>query len=168
MDTRAKFWMMVAIGLFFVMIAMLVILITVPAQSNSIVATSTPTSATTSDQAVVPRDVLDGPLRDRVVLRTPSQNTTVGNTFVVSGSAPGNWFFEADFPLQVRDREGNVIARTFASAEGEWMTTELVSFSATVHVDAPYSGQATLILLKNNPSGLPEHDDALEIPIVIE
>jgi len=30
-----------------------------------------------------------------------------------------------------------------------------------------YTGPATLILIRDNPSGLPEHDDSLPIPIVI-
>ncbi len=48
------------------------------------------------------------------------------------------------------------------------MTTEQVAFSSNIIVEGSYRGPATLILLKDNPSGLPEHDDALEIPIVIQ
>ncbi len=88
--------------------------------------------------------------------------------FDVVGQAPGNWYFEASFPVQVRDEEGNVVGRAVAQAQGDWMTTGAVPFTASVTIDAAYHGAANLILLKDNPSGLPEHDDAVEISIVIE
>ncbi len=87
---------------------------------------------------------------------------------MVAGSAPGNWFFEASFPIQVRDKDNNKIAQGVAQAQGEWMTTEQVSFTSTITLSTPYSGPATLVLMRDNPSGLPENDDALEIPIVIQ
>lgn len=107
------------------------------------------------------------PLHERVYVSSPTPHSAVGETFVVKGEAPGPWFFEASFPIQVRDGEGSVIARTHANARGEWMTTEQVQFESTVHVGA-YRGAAVLVLMRDNPSGLPEHDDALEIPIVVQ
>ncbi len=141
------------------------LLFTLPAPSTTEQATSTPTTSTNTrgSDTEAPQ-----PLSRRVVVTSPKPNTTVDKTFVVSGQAPGNWFFEASFPLQVRDIEGNVLGRTHASAQGDWMTTEQVTFTSTVHIDATYTGPATLILLRDNPSGLPENDDAVEIPIVIQ
>ena len=167
METSAKVWMGVAILLFFVILGMTWVLLTVPAVSTvAPVSTSTPqqpapTPVTTTPQA-------DSPLSARVTLTTPQKNTTVGSTFVAKGSAPGNWYFEASFPIQVRDKDGNVVARTHASAQGDWMTTADVPFTATVHIENNYKGPATLILMRDNPSGLPENDDSTEIPIVIQ
>ncbi len=168
MDKTAKMWMSVAIFLFFVILIMLFLLFAIPTpKSEPLVATTTPqTPVAETPKPAEP--AADQPLSARVSVTTPKPKTTVGASFEVKGMAPGNWFFEATFPLQVRDKDGNVVARTFASAQGEWMTTELVGFSSTIHVDTGYTGPATLILLKNNPSGMPEHDDALEIPIVIQ
>ena len=52
------------------------------------------------------------------------------------------------------------------------MTEDFVPFSATLEFTSPYPGKGqdfmkrgSLILKKDNPSGLPENDDALEIPI---
>lgn len=44
------------------------------------------------------------------------------------------------------------------------MTEEFVPFTATLRFTSP-GGHGTLILRKDNPSGLPEHDDALVIPV---
>lgn len=167
MDRSAKAWMVVAVALFIVIIALTYFLITIPSVQTGTIATTTPEVPVTKAPEPVQPDP-NAPLSQRVTVTTPTANTSVGGSFEVKGSAPGNWFFEADFPLQVRDKDGNVIARTFASAQGDWMTTELVGFTSTIHIDNGYTGPATLILLKNNPSGLPEHDDAVEIPIVIE
>ncbi len=158
----------VAVFLFIVIIVLVGLLFAIPAKdSGPVVATSTP-QIPVKETPVAETPAEDLPLSARVVVTSPAKNTTVGSEFLVKGKAPGNWFFEADFPIQVRDKDGNVIARTFASALGEWMTTELVEFSSKIIVEGGYKGPATLILVKNNPSGMPEHDDAVEVPIVIQ
>jgi hypothetical protein len=108
------------------------------------------------------------PLHTKVVVDSPKASASVGKTFDVTGQAPGNWYFEATFPIQVRDPADNVIGRNHADALGDWQTTEQVQFKSTINIDGNYTGPATLILMKDNPSGLPENDDSLEIPIVIK
>jgi hypothetical protein len=125
-------------------------------QNTSAVATTTVATSTNGIE----------PLSSRVSIAVPASGATVPKDFVVQGSAPGNWFFEASFPVQVRDPDGVIVGRTHANALGEWMTTANVHFEATVHVDS-YSGPATLVLLKDNPSGLPENDDSFSISIVV-
>jgi hypothetical protein len=92
----------------------------------------------------------------------------VGKKFSITGKAPGNWFFEASAPYMIQTPEGEKIAQGAMQAIGDWMTTDLVDFEADVSVSGSYTGPATLVFMKDNPSGLPEHDDSLEIPIVIE
>lgn len=119
-------------------------------------------------QKPVPEPETPAPLSARVTVDTPKKGAAVGTTFFVEGKAPGNWYFEASFPIQVRDTEGNVIGRAIAQAQSDWMTTELVAFKTTVITEGGYTGPARLILLRDNPSGLPEHDDAVEIDIVVQ
>lgn len=104
---------------------------------------------------------------ENVKVSTPLPNATVSRAFAVSGEARGNWFFEASFPIEVRDPSGTVVGHGIAQAGGEWMTTELVPFAGAVTV-ADYSGPGALVLVKDNPSGLPEHDDSVEFPIVVQ
>ncbi|MCB9818599.1 hypothetical protein H6788_00215 [Candidatus Nomurabacteria bacterium] len=106
---------------------------------------------------------------DMIVVENPHPGGVVGKEFVVTGEARGNWFFEASFPIEVIGADGNVIAGSFATAEGDWMTTEFVSFkSEMIDLPSAYIGPATLVLKKDNPSGLPENDASLSIPIVVE
>lgn len=91
---------------------------------------------------------------------------TVLPKFIVSGEARGPWFFEASFPVEVLDKDGSRIAQGIAQAQGEWMTEEFVPFRAEVNV-GDYSGPATLVLKKDNPSGEAERDASLSVPIEV-
>ena len=109
---------------------------------------------------------------DLITLTTPLPNSVVANPLLISGSARGNWYFEGSFPIVLTNWDGLIIAEGYATALGEWMTEDFVPFSATLEFTSPYPGKGqdfmkrgSLILKKDNPSGLPENDDALEIPI---
>lgn len=161
MTTRTM-WILV-----FVLAAIIVVLATmlflVPGQAQApIVATST---QSTSTGQTPPSG--STPLSSRVSVTTPLPGAVVGHSVPVSGKAPGNWFFEASFPIQVRDLNGNIVGRAVAQAQSDWMTTNLVPFAATVVIDAGFTGPATLILLRDNPSGLPENDDSVEFAITV-
>ncbi len=161
--------MVVAIALFVVILVLTWLLFTLPMPGTQLVATSTPEKPVTHEPVPSnPTPTAPQPLSARVKLTSPQKNTSVGATFLAKGEAPGNWFFEATFPVQVRDKDGNVIGRTHANAQGDWMTTEQVAFTATVNIEGGYTGPATLVLMRDNPSGLPENDDAVEIPITIQ
>ena len=122
---------------------------------------------TVSAPAVTPSVPSDAPLSARVVLFSPLPSSSVSRSFDVSGQAPGQWFFEAQFPIQVRDGRGNVIGRTTGHTDGDWMSEGVIPFAAHVELGVSYHGKATLVLLKDNLSGLPERDDSVSIPIVI-
>ena len=164
MSTRL--WWAVVILLAIVIVVMLVLLIMLPAPAHSPVTATTPAAtATTSNNVTGPADQ---PLHARVVVTAPKSGQAVGQTFAISGEAPGNWFFEASFPIQVRDVDNNKIGQAIAQAQSDWMTTAQVPFTASMTLDTVYHGPATLVLLRDNPSGLPENDDSLEVPIVIQ
>jgi hypothetical protein len=83
----------------------------------------------------------------------------------VIGQAKGTWYFEASFPVTLIDANGKVIVQTHAEAQGDWMTENFVPFLATLNFSKPATKTGTLILEKDNPSGLPEHDAKVEIPV---
>lgn len=115
---------------------------------------------------------------DLIRLDTPRPNQVITSPLTIRGEARGTWFFEASFPIVLTDWDGRIIAQGIATAKSDpdatdgagWMTSEFVPFEATLTfaVDKnAYSNRGALILKKDNPSGLPEHDDALEIPVVL-
>src|SRR3989344_3568458 len=101
----------------------------------------------------------------RVLSPRPSEE--IMSPLIITGEARGTWYFEASFPIVLVGWDGLIIAEGHAQAQGEWMTEEFVPFKATLIFKAPtYKNYGTLILRKDNPSGLPEHDDAIEIPVL--
>lgn len=107
---------------------------------------------------------------DLIRLDQPLPEQSVSSPLVIKGAARGTWFFEGSFPVILTDWDGRIIAESFATAESDWMTTDFVNFSAELPFEEPeaVSNRGSLILKKDNPSGLPEHDDALEITVFFE
>lgn len=102
---------------------------------------------------------------DMVKVFSPAPNSAISSPLRVRGEARGNWYFEASFPVRILDASGRQLAVGVAQAQGEWMTTDFVPFDITIPFVNPGSGTGTLVLEKDNPSGLPEHAAEVRIPI---
>ena len=89
----------------------------------------------------------------------------VGSPLFFRGEARGFWFFEASFPVSVTDKAGTELGIGIAQAESEWMTENFVPFSGTVTFNTNGATEGFVVFNKDNPSGLPEHDDSLRIPV---
>jgi hypothetical protein len=106
---------------------------------------------------------------DLIEVGVPTKNMPISSPVTITGQARGNWYFEASFPIEIRDASGNIIAQHYAQAQGEWMTENFVPFSSTITFPAqPAGSKGTIILRKDNPSGLPEHDNSVELPVVFQ
>ena len=103
---------------------------------------------------------------DHIRLDSLRPNDEIESPLIITGEARGTWFFEGDFSVILTNWDNLIIAETFATAEGDWMTEDFVKFRLELEfVKSDYKDSGTLILKKDNPSGRPELDDALEIPI---
>jgi len=150
-------WILVSI-LAIVIVVMAVILFTVPAP-NPTPAPTPPTPSPTTTPAPFSSE--------NVRVFRPIAGDNVPRQFTVLGEARGSWFFEASFPIKVVDTNNNQVGTGIAMTAENWMTAEFVPFTAQVTVEN-YSGPATLVFLKDNPSGLPENDDSVEFSIIVE
>ena len=97
----------------------------------------------------------------------PQPNAVVTSPLTVRGEARGTWYFEASFPVQLLDENGSLIVMLPAQAEGEWMTEDFVPFSVALNFETD-AKRGTLVLMKDNPSGLPEHAAEIRIPVRFE
>lgn len=102
---------------------------------------------------------------DIIKVSAPLPNSTIKSPLTVTGVARGNWYFEASFPVRLYDANGKELAATPAQAQGDWMTTEFVPFEVILNFTKPMTATGTLVFQKDNPSGLPEHDDSISIPV---
>ena len=97
----------------------------------------------------------------------PPSGAEVASPLIVRGEARGPWYFEASFPVRLVDAQGNVISSSIAEAQGEWMTEDFVPFTANLDFSVTAPTNAELVLVKDNPSGLPENDAEIRQPIVL-
>lgn len=102
---------------------------------------------------------------DLVRIMTPRPNGTIKSPAAIEGEARGFWYFEASFPIKLYDENNNLLATAIAEAEGDWMTENFVKFKAVLSYGVAKAGKGTLVLEKDNPSGLPENDDKLIVPV---
>ncbi len=104
-----------------------------------------------------------------IVVNNIKDNQIVSNPIKIFGKARGNWFFEASFPIQLVDADGNILASTAAKADGDWMTTDFVNFSAELsYTKSTSTRRALLVLNKDNPSGNPDFDQSIFIPVILK
>ena len=105
--------------------------------------------------------------KEHIVVDLPLPGEVTGKEFKVVGQAKG-FYFEGSFPVDVLDSQGKILVQTYATAQDDWMVDTFVPFEANVKVPDAYTGPATLILHKDNASGLPEHDASMSFPFTIE
>lgn len=102
---------------------------------------------------------------DPVVLESLVANSKITSPVTLLGKALGTWFFEASFPVRVLDAEGKVLGTGIAEAKSDWMTTDYVPFTATITFGGATTVTGFLEFVKDNPSGLPEHDASVRVPV---
>jgi hypothetical protein len=104
-----------------------------------------------------------------IVVNNIKDNQNVSNPIIIEGKARGNWFFEATFPVQLIDADGNIIASTTARALSDWATSSFVDFTATLeYTESTSTDRALIVLSKDNPSGNPEFDQSIYIPVILK
>ena len=100
-----------------------------------------------------------------IVITSPLSGNKIDSPLKVTGSVPGSWSFEGQFIVRLLDVEGNIVSVSTATVQGEWMTEQQVPFNASLAYDNLPLGTGSLVLEKSNPSGLPENDDKLILPV---
>lgn len=100
-----------------------------------------------------------------IVVTEPLPDALIKSPLVIRGEAVGNWYFEASFPIRLLDGNGEELVVKPAQAQGEWMTTNYVPFEVSLEFETPDTDTGILVLEKDNPSGLPEHDASMKIPV---
>ncbi len=123
------------------------------------IATTTPrgTSTTTT------------PIQNSMIrVTSPLPNSLVKSPITVTGEARGGWYFEASFPVKIYDANGKLLGQAPAQAQGEWMTNNFVPFKATFNFATSTTATGVIVFEKDNPSGLPENDAQVRVPVRFE
>jgi hypothetical protein len=100
-----------------------------------------------------------------VLLESPRPNQLATSPLWVVGRARGVWYFEGEFPVRLLDANDSMLTFASAHSQGEWTTNDLVPFALTLNFNTPPTDTGTLVLVKSNPSGLPERADSVRVPV---
>lgn len=101
-----------------------------------------------------------------ITIDAPRPTAVIASPLAITGKARGYWFFEASFPVELRDAQNQVLAQGVAQAQGDWMTEDFVPYSVNIaYPPQPTGSMGTLILKRDNPSGEPQNDDSLIVPV---
>lgn len=97
------------------------------------------------------------------------ENGVITSPVSIKGTVPSSWMFEGQFFIEIRDSEGRVLGSGVGKEvnPGDWSSGKPVDFSAniTFKTDAK---RGILVLLSNNPSGLPENQKTFSLPVRFE
>lgn len=123
-----------------------------------------------TDTPVVPAAPEPQPVNGAdIIITKPAQGQTITSPIVITGKAKGNWFFEGTFPVALTKDDGTIVATAAAKAQGDWMTSDYVPFTATLTFVAPQpsTGSSTgyLVFKNDNPSGDSRFDKTLSIKV---
>ena len=138
------------------------------AQKPDDILPGTVSSSSNSVNNELPSSTKPRPLTDLIRVDDPRPNDFIKSPLTIKGTARGTWYFEASFPIELRDENDKKIASGIGQAQGEWMTENFVPFKATLSYTGAHIGKATLILHRDNPSGLPQNDAEIRIPLNFE
>ncbi len=95
-------------------------------------------------------------------------DTIVHGILSYRGTIKGGYFFEANILVSVLDANKKLLKAGNGIAKSEWMTSGPVDFEGNIDFTVLPKGPAYIEIHNDNPSGLPEHDKSILIPIVIE
>jgi len=124
-----------------------------------------PVTTTTDNSSLTPEPApVAG--NDRVVIDMPRTGTHITSPLTLSGKAAG-WYFEGSFPVDLTDDKGKIIAQSYVTAQGDWMTAEFVPFLGTINFTVPTGvTHGYLVFKKDNPSGEARFDESFSLPVI--
>lgn len=93
--------------------------------------------------------------------------TEVSGIMMVTGSAPGNYFFEGNILVNILNSDKELLRNGNGNAKTDWMTSGPVGFDAVLDFSDLKKGEAYIEIHNDNASGLPENDKSVLIPIII-
>lgn len=99
-----------------------------------------------------------------VAVSYPLPGDLVTSPLSISGRARGTWFFEASLPISLIAVDGTLIVSHYGEAKSDWMTTDFVPFESVLEFNTEVE-TGYLVIAKDNPSGLPENNDQVMIPV---
>ena len=114
-------------------------------------AACTPPSAPAPDAPTAAETAEDGGIGDLAVVDAPAPGARVTSPLTITGTAPGNWFFENQFPVRLLDAQGVTLAEGPATPRVSWTDPGDKQFDAALTFSVTQDTPATLVLEEDMP-----------------
>lgn len=125
--------------------------------------------ATKAGATVVAQGACAQTPEEMVKIISPLADQKISSPVMVKGMAFGGWFFEGSFPIQITDAAGTVLGEAPAVTTEDWakaaLAGEKIGFTAKITFKKTTAKQGYIVLKQDNPSGLPENDHEVKIPV---
>ncbi len=105
------------------------------------------------------------PYANEISVDSPKDGGKVSSPLTITGKAKGSWYFEGIIHAELFDSEDNSLGTVTLNAKGDWMSEDLVPFEGSLDFVSPGSGNGKLIIKNDNPSGMPENDRSIVVPV---
>ncbi len=106
-----------------------------------------------------------------VELRSPRPRSDVSGSLALTGSIPGNWYFEANATYRILGDDLTELKSSYIKALSDWMTTQRVPFDTEIDLkDLEYVGTATVVVESHNAEGGEEGArkvKKIEVPVMM-
>ena len=95
-------------------------------------------------------------------------NTKVSEKKIIQGVVKSNYFFEGNIGVNILGNDKKLLRSGHATAVGEWASPDPVKFQGELDFSGLVKGPAFIEIHNDNPTGLPENDKSILVPVVIE
>ncbi len=137
---------------------------TQPSRAPSIPPANSQVTSTAFVSTTLPAAV-SSTAENKIQLDTVFLGSVLKSPAIVTGRARGPWYFEASFPVELRDANGTLLVQKAAHATSNWMTSDWVPFTVTLNFPSPTTTTGTLKFKNDNPSGDPARDEFYSIEV---
>jgi len=126
---------------------------------------SSNSSALSSSSTPIQTSVFNSSKGQNLILLKPVIQKFTACPIQIEGLISGNWFFEAQFAIDVL--HNNIKQETIlATAKEDWMTAKPVLFTAQYNCKiCPIGTTIQLVFRKDNPSGIEAYDDKILVEL---
>ena len=91
----------------------------------------------------------------------------VSGVVKITGSIKNNYFFEGNILVNILASDKKLLKAGHGTATTPWMTSGPVSFETSLDFSSLPQGIAYIEIHNDNPSGLPQNDKSILVPVVI-
>lgn len=104
-------------------------------------------------------------IAELINITAPKPFQEVNTPLTVSGAALSSWYNNSEFQVVLADADYQILASNNAKAKQKDSTEEFIPFDVTLDFKYPIHDRGYLILKRANPSGRPEKDRSVVIPV---